>query len=534
MSIWWGLFAVLRLTVKGFHKIRHKVDLVRVQLQQIIAPIYLITKISLILNIVLMPKKGLRDLIMSSSAPNAIQDLNMQNLNIQSFAEKVIQEHHLPAVSIAVWKDGQLYQGAAGILNVDTAVEATTDSIFQIGSITKVFTTVLMMKLVDRGLVDLDKPVKHYLRDFEVADIKATQSITVKQLLNHSNGIAGDYFPDDQDEDGPHIARYVLRCSQLPLVHPVGDGFSYSNAAFAIAGRLIEVVSGISWFDAMEEWIYKPLGMQQAICRPADVIRFRAALGHLPNTDNPDQYHTCSGRYLSLGQSPAGTTPTMTAADLIAFGRAHLEGGLTQSGDRWLSEESVLAMQTPTNDVPVTSTALKAATGLGWSVSQHNQSGLKMVAHTGGTNGQCAILRLFPEHNACFVVLMNRQKLDALVGIANTLTKTITDVDLTVAPVQITSSVNLTPEQLQPYVAHYHAYAGDYYVTLGSNGLDVVFDDAVDEEEPSRGTLNPIGDECFEEKDSLGVTRGIVRFMKPNSEGQPDRLFAAGRLFQRQ
>ena len=443
----------------------------------------------------------------------------------------MIQEHHLPAVSIAVWKEGQLQQGAAGILNQDTGVEATTDSIFQIGSITKVFTTSLIMKLVERGLVELDKPVKHYLRDFEVADAKATQLITVKQLLNHSNGIAGDYFPDDQEEDGPHIARYVLRCSQLPLVHPVGDGFSYSNAAFAIAGRLVEVVSGISWFDAMEEWIYRPLGMKKAICRPADVIRFRAALGHLPNHDNPDKYHTCSGRYLSFGQSPAGATPTMTAADLIAFGRAHLEGGVAQNGERWLSEETVLAMQKPTNAVPVTSTVSIDATGLGWSLSTHNQSGLEMVGHTGGTDGQCAILRLFPEHNACFVVLMNRQKLEALMGIVNTLTQAITNIDVT--DVSVITPVSLSTEALESYVGHYHAYAGDFYVSLGANGLDVIFEDVEDEEEPSKGTLNPVGDECFEQKNSQGVTSGIIRFINPDGDGRPGRLYAGGRLFQR-
>jgi CubicO group peptidase (beta-lactamase class C family) len=452
--------------------------------------------------------------------------------NLQAYAEQALTDHNLPAISLAVWKDNQLSLAAAGCLNADTGVEATTDSIFQIGSITKVFTTVLMMKLVERGLVDLDKPVKHYLRDFAVADVEATQTITVKQLLNHSNGIAGDYFPDDQDEDGPHIARYVLRCSQLPLVHPVGDGYSYSNAAFAIAGRLIEVVSGMSWFDAMEQWIYQPLGMLQAICRPADTIRFRAALGHLSDTDNPDNYHTCSGRYLSLGQSPAGTTPTMTAADLIAFGRAHLEGGVTQTGERWLSEETVLAMQQPTNNMPITSTALKGAMGLGWALSTHNQSGLKIVAHTGGTNGQCALLRLFPEHNACFVILLNRQNLEGLMSIGNTLTQAITGVDITAAPTA--EPVNLSADQLQPYVGHYHAYAGDFYLTLGANGLEAKFVDAVDEEEPSIFSLNPVGDECFEAKNSQGVIRAIVRFMKPDNEGRPCRLFGMGRLFQRQ
>ena len=93
----------------------------------------------------------------------------------------------------------------------------------------------------------------------------ATDTITVRQLLNHTNGIAGDYFPNDIHEEGPHIARYVDRCAQLPLVHPVGEGFSYSNAAFAnrrSLGRSGQ--SGISWYDAIEEWIYKPLGMNHA------------------------------------------------------------------------------------------------------------------------------------------------------------------------------------------------------------------------------------------------------------------------------
>ena len=115
-----------------------------------------------------------------------------------------------------------------------------------------------------------------------MADRKATETITVGQLLNHTNGIAGDYFVDDQNEDGPHIARFIDRCSQLPLVHPVGDGFSYSNVGFAVAGRLIEVVTGMSWFDAMEALIYQPLGMKQAICRPADCDPFQGRAGSSP------------------------------------------------------------------------------------------------------------------------------------------------------------------------------------------------------------------------------------------------------------
>lgn len=372
-----------------------------------------------------------------------------------------------------------------------------------------------------------------HLREFEVADVKATRTITVKQLLNHSSGIAGDYFPEDQDEDGPHIARYVMRCSQLPLVHPVGNGYSYCNAAFAIAGRLVEVVSGKSWFDAVEEWIFQPLDMKQSICRPADVIRFRTALGHFSTVGDPNKLFTCSGNYLSYGLSPAGATPTMAAADLLSFGRAHLEGGLACTGKRWLSEASVFAMQTPTNNVPVTSSLLESSAGLGWIISKHNTSGLKMVTHNGGTNGQCSILRLFPDHSAGFVVLMNCKRLDTLESISNTLTQEITGIDISLTP--STPFINLEAGHLRRYIGHYLAYVGSYFISWGDSGLKVSCIDSSEKNGAvSSSVLRPLGDNCFEEISNEGVLKGIIRFVWLENEDAPSHVFSQGRLFQRQ
>ena len=451
--------------------------------------------------------------------------------NFQHYADEMLEKHRLPALSMAVWKDGTLHKAASGILNIDTGVEATTDSIFQIGSITKVFTASLMMKLVEEGRVDLDKPVIHYLRSFQVADRKATETITVGQLLNHTNGIAGDYFVDDQNEDGPHIARFIDRCSQLPLVHPVGDGFSYSNVGFAVAGRLIEVVTGMSWFDAMEALIYQPLGMKQAICRPADVIRFRAALGHLPQKNQAEPWRTCSGNYLCLGLSSAGTTPTMTASDLILFGRAHMEKGLNGKCERWLSEESVRAMQTPSVEMPTPSDIIRSSMGRGWGLSQHLASGECYASHTGGTNGQCALLRIFPEQQACFVLQMNEQNLSALMDIGNELTEKIAGLSLT--PSAEKPEINLSLKALEKLVGHFRSYGGDYTVTLGADGISATFVDSVNEEDTLKLKLKPLGEECFDQQNEQGISEGIVRFMNPDAQGRPSRLFVSARIFQR-
>jgi len=448
--------------------------------------------------------------------------------NLQTYAEKLITQHNIPAISLAIWRNGELSEGAAGVLNLNTGVEANTDSIFQIGSITKVFTTSLVMKLVDDGRIDLDNPVKYYLRDFQLADPRAASGITVKQLLNHSSGIAGDYFPDDVNEDGPHIARLVDRCSQLPLMHPVGDGFSYSNSAFAIAGRLIEVMSGMTWADAMEEWIFQPLGMSHAICRPADVLSFRAALGHVPDSEDPGLMKACSGKHLSMGMAPAGTTPTMTARDVVAFARAHMEGGVSHSGERWLSEDSVKLMQKPTVDIPRTSKAVSTKMGLGWMLDTFQVGQLSCIQHGGATNGQCSMLRIFPEQNACFVILLNSRKPGVLPAISNEISELITEVDLKLE--NANPVIKLSQDELLPYLGSYRCHGGDYEVELGENGLVGVYKDAVDEEDQLVVTLYPLGDDCFEFKDEQSISLGVVRFMKPDDQGRYTRLMAFMRM----
>ena len=205
-----------------------------------------------------------------------------------------------------MYKGSELEQAAAGICNVDTGVRITTDSVFQIGSITKVMTACLVMQLVDEGKVSLDAPVKHYVRDFMIADSKASESITVRQLLNHTSGMAGDFFPDDQGQEGNLIARYVDRCNLLPLVHSPGALYSYCNSGFVIAGRLVEIVRGISWYQAMEDYIFKPLEMSHALADPKEIIRYRAAMGHLWNDGD---WEVSKQAWLPLGMAPCGTSP---------------------------------------------------------------------------------------------------------------------------------------------------------------------------------------------------------------------------------
>ena len=99
--------------------------------------------------------------------------------------------------------------------------------------------------------MELDTPVKRYLGNFHVADPDATETITLRHLLSHTSGLISDssFNPDDPYDEEGAIGRYVDRCFLTPQTHKhVGNKFSYSNAAYVIAGRVVEVVSGMSWF----------------------------------------------------------------------------------------------------------------------------------------------------------------------------------------------------------------------------------------------------------------------------------------------
>ena len=449
--------------------------------------------------------------------------------DLQAYADQAIVKHNIPAMSVAIWKDGVLTQAAAGCLNLNTGVEATTDSIFQIGSITKVMTTCLVMQLVDEGKVNLDKPVVHYLRDFMIADAEATQTITVRQLLNHTNGIAGDYFPDDEGHQGNLIARFVDRCSFLPLMHPVGEMFSYSNAAFCVAGRLVEVVRGISWFQAMKEYLFEPLGMEHSIADPKDMIRFRTAMGHIFDGEDTDRWVLPERAYLSLGQAPVGSTPAMTAENLIRFARAHLEGGVNQQGESWLSPESVKQMQVPQIELPKASQLSAKQAGLGWGMSSYHAGNIKTIGHGGGTLGFLSMLQVIPEQNAAFAILTNGVRPSAIGGLTADLLSAVTGLDLKEPePASITPTADL--EQI---VGDYECLDTLIKVTSTDGKLMANILYKLDPLPPLDIELRHVEDLSFAAYNSKGERCLAIAFLKPDESGVPEYVFNGGRLNRR-
>ena len=325
---------------------------------------------------------------------------------LQKHLDFGIDNYGSPGASLAIYNNGELLKFSSGVLNESTQVNATVDSIFQIGSISKVLTTTLVMQLVDLGLVRLDDAILDYLPDLKFSDAEYSRAVTIERLLSHSSGLDGDFFVDGDNSPEKHI-KYLEQCGEIPFIFPPGKYFSYCNSGFVILGRLIEVITGQTWDEVLKERIFDPLGMKHSISNPTDVLRFRAAIGHVGRqTDNDELlFSPVSKPYLSQSMGPAGTTVTMSASDLIAFTAMHLNDGRSSMGEQVLSSSSVQTMHQARMSLPAYSGHGVVDCGLGWFL--YNWNDASVFGHDGATVGQTSFLRIHPEKNLAVALLTN-------------------------------------------------------------------------------------------------------------------------------
>lgn len=319
---------------------------------------------------------------------------------IESELPVLLARHRVPAAAVGVLQDGQVIDHASGILNLDTGVEATTDSLFQVGSITKLWTTDLVMQLVDEGRVGLDDEISRHLTTFRVADEEAAATITVRQLLSHTAGFEGDIFTDHGPGDDA-VERFVASMGDLPQIFAPGERFSYSNAGFAVLGRLVEVLRGTTWDRALLERLAAPMGLTHLATTAYDAIRFRAAMGHIdPAPDHVLRPGPAWG--MARASGPVGAMLSMRVRDLLGFAAMHLTGGTAPDGTRVVSGASCAEVLTRQVDHPASTRS--DARGLGWSLDDTSQG---LVGHDGQTIGQSAFFRMVPEHGLAVALLTN-------------------------------------------------------------------------------------------------------------------------------
>lgn len=291
--------------------------------------------------------------------------------------------HGVPGAQVGILDPDGIRVLTTGVTSRATAVPVDEDTLFQYGSITKVWTTTLVMQLVDEGRITLDTPVVDVLPTFRIADPDHTPAITVRHLLTHTSGIGGDVFTDTGDNDDC-LERYVEALATVGSTTRPGGPLSYCNSGFVVAGRIVEVLRGKSWDDALKEHLLDPLGLDHVITRVRDAPLFRTAVGHEDGVP-------VRRWMLPRAVGPAGLI-TGTARDLLRFTAAHLADGST----RGMRAEQVSLRAVSTVDT---------GWGLGWALA--DWAGVACVHHGGRTIGQAAKLWAFPERGLALCVLTN-------------------------------------------------------------------------------------------------------------------------------
>lgn len=314
---------------------------------------------------------------------------------------ELLAEHGVPGATVAVAVGDETITAAAGVLNLDTGVPVTTDAVFQIGSVAKVLTATLAMRLVDEGRLDLDATVRGLLPEFSLADASAAARITVRQLLCHSSGFEGDVFTDTGENDDC-LERYVAELATTPQLFAPGTLFSYNNAGICLLGRIIEVIEGRPFDRVLRERLLDPLGLDRAAGDANEAILQLAAVGHVQDDRSAPLAPTRTWA-MARSNSPAGSRLAMRAEDLIAFARLHLDGGRTAAGEPLLGADAVREMQRPQILLP--EIAQGTAWGIGWEMWQRD--GGWVIGHDGSTIGQSARLRVVPSRGIAVAILAN-------------------------------------------------------------------------------------------------------------------------------
>ena len=316
---------------------------------------------------------------------------NASTASVQLHA--ALQKDHGTGIAAAVIVDGELvWSDSAGKAGRGDDHVLSNQASMRLGSVSKPITAALVARLVELGLLELDKPVQHYLPEFP----EKNGTITLLQLLTHTSGIRHYNFSSFSESNSrvqyQNLTQSLSLFSEDPLLFPPGEQYHYSSFGYNLAGAVIENALGVSFADALQEYLVKPMQLartqvdnpaQFVSCRPAF---YTIAFGRFPT---PTLWRNHSESYPSAGI-------LASAEDLARFADNYFQGDYLTSETRQLFMTPVVLMdgqqleQTP-----------------GWELGYDSNGDIGWYGHGGTTNGAYASLRYYPGENMIIAGISN-------------------------------------------------------------------------------------------------------------------------------
>jgi len=340
-------------------------------------------------------RSGVRRALLTSAlltfvlAPPATAQFEAVKASIQ----RKLTEDGVPSLAVAVARNGKIvWEAGFGWADREKRIPATEHTMYSLASISKPITATGLMVLVERGQVDLDRPVNDYLGAAKLNGHAFDASkATVRLVAGHRAGLPLHYqfFYEDEPFKRPPMDETIRRYGNL--VTPPGERYQYSNLGFGILDYVISRTAGEAYPDFMRREVFVPLGLTHTSVDIGPGLAAFAATRYAPD-GTPIPFYDFD--------HPGASAVFSSAHDLVRFGMFHLKDRLPEQ-KAILSAAAIDAMH-----VPVGPTGPRSGYGIGWDRTT-TEKGLEMLSHTGGMGGVSTTLTLLPQLDAVVVVLSN-------------------------------------------------------------------------------------------------------------------------------
>lgn len=345
--------------------------------------------------------------------------------DVDRLAADTMRAWSLPGLSIAIVQNDRVVLAKGyGVKTFGSSEPVTADTLFQIASTTKAFTTTSLAMLVDEKKVDWDDPVRKHIPYFRLSDPAADSLVAVRDLVSHRTGLTRH---DELWDLAPLSREEILRrVADMKLTKPIRTTYQYNNIMFMAAGEVVASAAKMPWDDFVRTRIFEPLAMTHTITRYDDWMKSDHAQGHSWSHQTVKPETTTN--YDALG--PAGTIGS-SARDMAQWLRLQLGNG-TIDGKKLVSAEALNETRSPQialrvdkdnrENNPFTNVQSYA---MGWNVLDYR--GDLLVAHAGALNGFRTQVALLPNRNIGVFVTTNIGRGLAVVALRNAILDTLTN-----------------------------------------------------------------------------------------------------------
>ena len=327
--------------------------------------------------------------VFSSSQPAEPESLSLQQVieKLKAAVKYEVEQKNIPAFSISIvanggiaWADGFGFQDSA------KQIPATANTVYRVGSISKLLTDISVMKLVEAGELDLDAAVTEYLPDFKPNNMTGIP-ITLRQLMTHRSGLVrespvGNYF----DPSEPTLAETVASLNGTPIIYQPGTRTKYSNAAIAVVGSILEKKLAGRHSQLVKQEIFDALAMNSSSFTRTEAVDDKLATAFMWTYDG----RRFEAPKFLLGTGPAGNLYS-SVLDLGKFMKFVLNDGKTDNV-QIISPETIQLMMSPQKDAD----GRRQRFGIGFHVG--DLDGHKMIGHGGAVYGFSTQLEMIPEY----------------------------------------------------------------------------------------------------------------------------------------